>query len=114
MATYCPSLTDVNNLFASTINQFDRRIYAKFYMDNPYMSMFPRMAYDYSEGRIPRVLTGTYELPTDYPIGTAIGSITINSGTGNFCAPDPTLSKKALPNTAPAGGQCGIRCRTSA
>lgn len=91
MASYCPSLTDVNNLFATTINQFDRRIYAKFYAENPYMSMFPKLAYDYSEGKIPRVLTGTYELPTEYPIGTAIGSITINTGTGNFCAPEPTL-----------------------
>ncbi len=89
--SYCPSLDDVNNLFAASINQFDRRIYAKFYMDNPYMSMFPRLAYDYAEGKIPRVLTGTYELPTEYPIGTAMGSITVNTGTGNFCSPNPDL-----------------------
>lgn len=89
--SYCPSLEDVNNLFAQSINQFDRRIYAKFYMDNPYMAMFPRLAYDYAEGKIPRVLTGTYELPTEYPIGTAVGSITVNTGTGNFCSPAPDL-----------------------
>lgn len=90
---YCPSLTDLNNLFAATKNQFDKTIYAKFFMDNPYMAMFPRMEYDYTEGRIPEVLTGTYELPTEFPIGTAMGSISLNSGTGNSCLVDPTIIK---------------------
>lgn len=90
---YCPSLTDLNNLFAATKNQFDKKIYAKFYMDNPYATLFPRMEYDYAEGRIPEVVTSTYELPTEFPIGTAVGSISLNSGTGNSCLVDPTIVK---------------------
>jgi hypothetical protein len=90
---YCPSLTDLNDLFAATKNQFDKQILAKFYMENPYATLFPRMEYDYSEGQIPQVITSTYELPTEFPIGTAMGSISLNSGTGNSCLVEPTVVK---------------------
>ena len=88
---YCPSLEDVNNLFIATKNQFDKKLYSKFFQTNPYMSMFPRLEYDYAEGRIPEVITTTYELPTEFPVGTAMGSIGLNTGTGNVCLVDPTI-----------------------
>ncbi len=90
---YCPSLTDLNNLFAQTKNQFDKQIYQKNWMSNIYLSMFPRLEYDLSEGKTPEVITSTYELPTEEPIGTAMGSISISSGTGNGCLVDPTIIK---------------------
>jgi hypothetical protein len=90
---YCPSLSDINNLFAATKNQFDKQIYAKFWQTNIYASMFPKMMYDLTEGRQPQVLTSTYEMPVEAPIGTAMGSIAINAGTGNSCLVDATVVK---------------------
>jgi hypothetical protein len=90
---YCPSLTDLNNLFAVSKNQFDKTLYQKFFQNNPFMSLFPRVMYDYNEGRIPEVVTTTSEMPVEFPIGTAMGSITLNTGTGNACLVDPTIIK---------------------
>lgn len=90
---YCPSLQDLNNLLASTKNQFNKEIYSKFWMDNIYTSMFPRLEFDLAEGRTPEVLTTTYEMPTEQPIGTAMGSISLSSGTGNACLVDATVIK---------------------
>ena len=88
---YCPDLDDLNNLFVATKNQFDQKLYQKNFMANPYLSMFRRAEYDYSQGRIPEVITTSYELPTEFPIGTAMGSISLNTGTGNSCLVDPTI-----------------------
>lgn len=89
----CPDLDDLNNLFAVSKNQFDKRLYARFFQENPYMSMFPRLEYDYAEGRIPEVVTSTYELPTEFPIGTSMSTISLSSGTGSSCLIDATTIK---------------------
>lgn len=88
-----PNITDLNNLFAATKNQFDKRIYQKFFQTNPFMSMFPRMEYDYSEGRVPEVVTTTSEMPQVFPVGTALGSISLSTGTGSGCDITPTIVK---------------------
>jgi len=76
-----------------TKNQFDKQMYAKFWQENIYTSMFPRLEYDLSEGQTPTVISTTYEMPVEEPIGTAMGSITLSSGTGNACLVDATVVK---------------------
>jgi hypothetical protein len=76
-----PSLTDINNYFATRKNQFDQNIYAMFFRTNPFASLFPRSEFNLEGGRIPEVITNTFELPTAYPFG--LPNLALNTNTAD-------------------------------
>jgi hypothetical protein len=87
-----PSLTDINNYFATQKNQFDSNILTHIWRTNPFISLFPRKEFDASQGRIPEVITSTHELPTAYPFGLA--NLILSSGTGSpACDVEPAVIK---------------------
>jgi hypothetical protein len=87
-----PSLADINNYFATVKNQFDKNLIHRIWHTNPFVSMFPRVAYDPAEGLIPEVLTSTHELPTAYPFG--LPNLALSTGTGaTACDPAVTVIK---------------------
>jgi hypothetical protein len=84
----CNSLDDVNNFFNLAKNQFTTPIYNWVWIQNPWISLFPRSMWDYQDGLTPEVVTSTGEMPTDYPDN--LPGITLSDGTGNTaCVTDP-------------------------
>lgn len=86
-----PDLTDISNYFAGRKDQIDKRIYQRNWRTNPFISMFKREAFTMEDGRIPEVLTNTYELPTAYPTG--LTNQALATGTGNPATVDATIVK---------------------
>jgi hypothetical protein len=76
-----PSLADINNVFATRKNQFQKNIYSRFWRTNPLATLFTRRMFDMPSGRIPEVISSTHELPTSYPFN--LPKLTLSSGTGD-------------------------------
>lgn len=80
MAANCEVL---NNLFNEVINQYQEPIYSKNFRENIYMALIPRSEFTNVDGLQPKVVTGTFELPTGYP--TSLPNLALTDGTGDTC-----------------------------
>lgn len=78
-----PSLTDVNNFFIQSINQFQMPIYNWVWITNPYIGLFNRAEFEPLEGLIPQVNTTTSEMPTEYPFD--LSNLQLSDGTADSC-----------------------------
>jgi len=83
-----PSLENINNFFTQSVNQFVEPIYNWIWRTNPFISLIPRAEFSPMDGLIPKVVTTTSELPTEYPDW---GNLSLSDGTGNeACNVEPT------------------------
>ncbi len=80
MAATCDVL---NNLFNTVINQYQEPIYFQNFRQNPYLTLIPRSEFVNTDGLQPKVVTGTFELPTAYP--TSLPNLALTDGTGDTC-----------------------------
>lgn len=86
-----PNLTDINNYFAGRKDQIEKRIYQRTWRTNPFVTLFKREEFSMEDGRIPEVLTNTFELPTAYPF--ALPNQALAAGAGNPATVDATIIK---------------------
>lgn len=86
-----PNLTDINNYFAGRPNLMDSNIRQRNWRTNPWITMFKRTPFTMEDGRVPEILTNTYELPTAYPFG--LPNQALSTGTGNPATVDATIVK---------------------
>jgi hypothetical protein len=77
-----PDLTAINNFFTQSVNQFVEPIYNWIWRTNPFISIVPRAEFTPMDGLIPKVVTTTSELPTDYPDWD---NLALSDGTTTSC-----------------------------
>ncbi len=82
-----PSLDNINNFFTQSVNQFVEPIYNWIWRTNPFISLVPRAEFSPLDGLVPKVVTTTSEMPTEYPDW---GNLSISDGTGSSCDVEPT------------------------
>lgn len=87
-----PDLTNINNFFTQSVNQFVEPIYNWIWRTNPFISLIPRAEFTPMDGLVPKVVTTTSEMPTAYPgdSGSGWGNLAISNGTGSSCDVTPT------------------------
>lgn len=82
-----PDLTNINSYFETRKNQFEKNIYSRYWMSDPYASLVPSMPFDLEMGLVPTVITATHDLPTSY-LPLTQTPLALSAGTGNAaCSP---------------------------
>lgn len=74
-----PDLTNINNFFTQSVNQFVEPLYNWIWRTNPFISLIPRAEFTPMDGLVPKVVTTTAELPTAYP---SWSNLSVSNGTG--------------------------------
>lgn len=77
-----PDLVAINNFFTQSVNQFVEPIYNWIWRTNPFISIVPRAEFTPMDGLIPKVVTTTSELPTEYPNWS---NLSLSDGTTTSC-----------------------------
>ena len=85
--------TDLNPLFMSRVEGFEKKAYNTLYRSNPFASLIKRRPFNpEQDGDMKKIITYKHTLPTGYP--TALTQVGMSTGTGNACNTPATRIKR--------------------
>lgn len=86
-----PDTSTLNNYFAGRKDQMESNFRMRVWRTNPFVSLFKREPFNMEDGRVPEVVTSTFELPTAYPFG--LTNQALSDGSGNTATVEASIVK---------------------